>query len=97
MFAVIATGGKQYRVEEGDVIRVEKLEGEVGSNMEFSTLLVAGEQTLINDASVKVSVEVVEHGRGPKIYIRKYKSGIQYRKRTGHRQDYTALRITSIK
>jgi len=97
MFAVIATGGKQYRVEEGDVIRVEKLEGEVGSNMEFSTLLVAGEQTLINDASVRVSAEVVEHGRGPKIYIRKYKSGIQYRKRTGHRQDYTALRITGIK
>ncbi len=97
MFAVIATGGKQYRVEEGDVIRVEKLSGEVGSNMEFSTLLVAGEQTLINDASVRVAVEVVEHGRGPKIYIRKYKSGIQYRKRTGHRQDYTALRVLSIK
>lgn len=98
MFAIIQTGGKQYRVQEGDVIRVESVKGEAGDKMDLKPLFVGGEQALFGDAvqNYVVSAEVVEHGRGKKIYIRKYKSGIQYRRRTGHRQGYTAIRITGI-
>ena len=99
MFAIIQTGGKQYRVSEGDVIRVENLEGESGAQLELKPLFVGGDQALFGDAvsNFVVSAEVVEHGRGPKIYIRKYKSGVQYRKRTGHRQNFTAIKILGIK
>lgn len=98
MFAIIQTGGKQYRVQEGDVVYVESLTGEAGATLSLTPLFVGGEQTLFGaDAGrFTVQAEVVEHGRGPKIYIRKYKSGIQYRRRTGHRQNYTAIRITGI-
>ncbi|MBB6098835.1 large subunit ribosomal protein L21 [Deinobacterium chartae] len=99
MFAIITSGGKQYRVQEGDVIRVEKLKGDAGEKVEFKPLLIGGEQTLIGEAvaGAVVNAEVVSHGRGEKIYIRKYKSGIQYRRRNGHRQDFTAIKITGIK
>lgn len=99
MFAIIQTGGKQYRVEEGDVIRVESLKGEAGDKLDLKPMFVGGESPLFGDAvsNYVVSAEVVEHGRGKKIYIRKYKSGIQYRRRTGHRQDFTAIKITGIK
>ncbi|ADY25650.1 50S ribosomal protein L21 [Deinococcus proteolyticus MRP] len=99
MFAIIKSGGKQYRVQEGDVIRVESLQGEAGDKVDFTPVLVGGEQTAYGDDAGKytVNAEVVEHGRGEKIYVRKYKSGIQYRRRTGHRQSYTAIRITGIK
>ncbi len=99
MFAIIQTGGKQYRVQEGDVIRVESLAGEAGDKMDLTPIFVGGDQTLFGDAvsNYVVNAEVVEHGRGPKIYIRKYKSGVQYRRRTGHRQDFTAIKITGIK
>ncbi|PTA67666.1 50S ribosomal protein L21 [Deinococcus arcticus] len=99
MFAIIQTGGKQYRVQEGDVIRVESLKGEAGDKLDLTPLFVGGEQVTFGDAAGKftVSAEVVEHGRGAKIYVRKYKSGIQYRRRTGHRQDYTAIKILGIK
>lgn len=99
MFAIIQTGGKQYRVSEGDVIRVESLKGEAGDKVELKPIFVGGDQTLFGEAASKfvVNAEVVEHGRGKKIYIRKYKSGIQYRRRTGHRQNYTAIKITGIK
>lgn len=98
MFAIIQTGGKQYRVSEGDVIRVESLQGEAGDKMELKALFVGGEQTVFGEDAAKYTVqaEVVEHGRGKKIYIRKYKSGIQYRRRTGHRQNFTALKILGI-
>ena len=99
MFAIIQTGGKQYRVSEGDVIRVESLKGEAGEKLDLKPIFVGGDQTLFGDAvsNFVVNAEVVEHGRGKKIYIRKYKSGIQYRRRTGHRQDYTAIKILGIK
>ncbi|ACO47247.1 50S ribosomal protein L21 [Deinococcus deserti] len=99
MFAIIQTGGKQYRVQEGDVIRVENLKGEAGDKLDLTPLFVGGDQALFGDAvsNFVVNAEVVEHGRGPKIYIRKYKSGVQYRRRTGHRQDYTAIKILGIK
>ncbi|GAA0513073.1 50S ribosomal protein L21 [Deinococcus depolymerans] len=99
MFAIIQTGGKQYRVQEGDVIRVESLKGEAGDKLDLAPLFVGGDKALFGDAVAKfvVNAEVVEHGRGEKIYIRKYKSGVQYRRRTGHRQDYTAIKILGIK
>ncbi len=98
MFAVIQTGGKQYRVAEGDVLRVEKLDGDIGATLEFAPLLVVGESAQIGEAAAgnTVTAEVVDHGRGKKIYIVKYKSGVQYRRRNGHRQDFTAIRITGI-
>lgn len=86
MFAIIESGGKQYRVQEGDVIKVEKLSGEEGSSLEFASLMGGG----------TVKAEVLSHGKHPKIYINKYKSGIQYRRRTGHRQQFTALKITGV-
>lgn len=99
MFAIIQTGGKQYRVSEGDVIRVESLKGEAGDKLDLKPIFVSGDQVLFGEDAGKfvVNAEVVEHGRGKKIYIRKYKSGIQYRRRTGHRQDYTAIKILGIK
>jgi ribosomal protein L21 len=98
MLAIIQTGGKQYRVSEGDVIRVESLQGEAGDKVELKALFVGGEQTVFGEDAGKYTVqaEVVEHGRGKKIYIRKYKSGVQYRRRTGHRQNFTAIKILGI-
>ena len=99
MFAVIMTGGKQYRVAEGDVIKVEKLKGEAGDKLNLTPLFIAGDKILTGEDAAKfvVSAELVDHGKHKKIYIRKYKSGIQYRKRTGHRQQFTALKIVGIK
>ena len=99
MFAIIQTGGKQYRVQEGDVVRVENLEGEAGQTLDLKPLFVGGEQAVFGEGvgQYTVSAEIVEHGLGKKIYIRKYKSGVQYRRRTGHRQGFTAIRITGIK
>ncbi|MFC6591749.1 50S ribosomal protein L21 [Deinococcus lacus] len=99
MFAIIQTGGKQYRVSEGDVIRVESLQGEAGDKLDLKPIFVSGDTVLTGDAAGKftVSAEVVEHGLGRKIYVRKYKSGVQYRRRTGHRQQFTALKILGIK
>lgn len=98
MFAIIQSGGKQYRVQEGDVVRVENLQGEAGDTLTLTPIFVGGEQTLFGTDAGRftVNAEVVEHGLGKKIYVRKYKSGIQYRRRTGHRQGYTAIRITGI-
>lgn len=98
MFAIIQTGGKQYRVSEGDVIRVESLKGEAGDKLDLKPIFVGGDKALFGDDAGKftVNAEVVEHGRGKKIYIRKYKSGIQYRRRTGHRQNFTAIKILGI-
>ncbi len=93
MFAVITTGGKQYRVAEGDQFLVEKLELEPGAALEFDSLF-SFDGALKN--GVKVKAQVVRHVRGKKIYIDKYKSGIQYRRRNGHRQHYTEIKVTSI-
>ena len=104
MFAIIQTGGKQYRVNEGDTIRVEKLKLEPGASLEFTSLLVGGsadnDQALKvagDAAKIKVAAQVVRHVKGDKVYVDKYKSGIQYRRRNGHRQAYTDVKITSVK
>jgi large subunit ribosomal protein L21 len=98
MYAVIRAGGKQYRVAPGDVIRVEKLDGTDG-RVEFGDVLaVSAEAGSVVPAGSGASVtgEVVEQGRGNKILVFHYKRKKQYKKLRGHRQDYTAVRITEI-
>ncbi len=87
MFAIVKTGGKQYRVSEGDTIRVEKLALAPGESLELKSLL----------GPASVTAQIVRHTLGEKIFIDKYKSGIQYRRRNGHRQQYTEIKITALK
>jgi large subunit ribosomal protein L21 len=97
MFAVIKTGGKQYRVVSGDVIKVEKLEVEAGATIALDQVLMLGDTIgtpLIAGASV--SAEVIAQDRGPKVIIFKKKRRQNYRRKNGHRQDLTVLRITEI-
>ena len=100
MYAVIETGGKQYRVKEGDVIVVEKLGAEAGEKVEFDKVLVMGEGADIQVGTPyvgsKVYGTVVENGKGKKVVIFKYKAKKDYRKKQGHRQPYTLVEITSI-
>jgi len=98
MYAVIRTGGKQYRVAPGDVIRVENQSG-TGGRVEFSDVLaVSGSEGQIGkpQSEALVTGEVVEQGRGAKILVFHYKRKKQYKKLRGHRQGYTAVRITEI-
>ena len=100
MYAVIETGGKQYRVQEGDVITIEKLNAEVGETVTFDKVLVLGEGKDVKvgtpyvDAAVTGSV--VENGKGQKFIIFKYKAKKDYRKKQGHRQPYTMVKIESL-
>src|SRR5437762_7601520 len=101
MYAVIATGGKQYRVQQGETLRVEKLELETGKTVEFTdVLLVAdGENVKVGAphvAGAKVTAEVVGAGRGEKLIVYKYRRRKGYRRKNGHRQPFTALKITAI-
>ncbi len=102
MYAVIKTGGKQYRVGEGDLLRVEKIKGEIGEAVEFEEILmiVNGERVAIgrpvlNDS--KVVGEIVEQGKGKKVIVFKSKRRKGYSKKQGHRQQYTVLKIKEIK
>src|SRR6195256_5421430 len=99
MYAVIRAGGKQYRVAPGDVVRFEKLERATDGQVEFSDVLaVSGEPGQVSkpQADARVVGQVVEDGRGEKILVFHYKRKKQYKKLRGHRQDYTAVRITEI-
>ena len=100
MYAVIETGGKQYRVQEGDVITVEKLNVEAGETVEFDKVLVlAGEELKVGAPYVegaKVVGEVVENGKAKKVIIFKYKAKKDYRKKQGHRQPYTMVKIEAL-
>lgn len=101
MFAVIKTGGKQYKVKEGDLVKVEKLDAEEGKTIKISDILmvVDGEQTTVGTPKVKgasVSAKVNSHGRGPKVKIVKFRRRKHHRKQMGHRQAYTELSITKI-
>lgn len=101
MYAVIKTGGKQYRVEEGQVIRVETLHAETGETVDFSEVLMIanGDDIKIGTPIVegaKVSGKILEHGRHKKVEIIKFKRRKHHMKRQGHRQNYTAVRIESI-
>lgn len=97
MFAVVKTGGKQYRVAENDTITVEKLNGEPGSAVTLDQVLMAGGKVgrpLVAGASV--SAEIVEQTRGPKLIVFKKRRRKSSRRKNGHRQDLTVLKITGI-
>jgi len=97
MFAVVRTGGKQYRVAEGDVITIEKIAGEAGDSVSFDDVLMAGEGAALKDTkSLTVSGEIVEQGRGEKIVVFKKKRRQNYRRKNGHRQMLTQIKITGI-
>lgn len=101
MFAIIETGGKQYKVQEGDVIYIEKLDGSEGESVVFDRVLaVSGSNGLVAGtptvAGAKVSAKVEKHGKGQKIIVYKYKAKKNYRRKQGHRQPYTKVTIEKI-
>lgn len=103
MIAVIKTGGKQYKVKEGEVLKIEKIAGKAGDKIDFEVLLLADEdgkavkvgKPLVSGA--KVSAEILEQGRARKVNIIKYKPKVRYRRKAGHRQMYTKVKVTSVK
>ena len=100
MFAIVESGGKQYRVAEGDVVRLEKLAGDVGATVELPVMMLGGDDVKIGAPHVdgaSASAEIVQHGRGDKVYVVKFKAKNNYRRRSGHRQPYTEVRITGIR
>ncbi len=101
MYAVIKTGGKQYKVQEGDTLKVEKLEGETGSQIQFNDVLLYsdGKNITLGEpviANAVVSGEIMEQAKAKKVLVFKYKRRKGYRKMKGHRQYYTAVKIDSI-
>ena len=99
MYAIIATGGKQYKVSEGDVIDVEKIEAEAGSEVTFDQVIaIGGDAMKVGEdvAQAKVTGTVVEQGRARKVVVYRYKRKSGYHKKNGHRQAYTRVRIDSI-
>ena len=99
MYAIIATGGKQYKVSEGDEIRVEKLDAEVGSAVTFDQVVAVSDGSLkvgADVASATVTGTVVNQGKGKKVIVYKYKRKTGYHKKNGHRQAYTQVKIEKI-
>lgn len=101
MYAIIETGGKQYRVQEGDVITVEKLDVNAGDKVELDKVLVLSDDNGLKVGTpyvegAKVIAEAVENGKGKKVIIFKYKAKKDYRKKQGHRQPYTMIEIKSL-
>ncbi|MBF0112295.1 MAG: 50S ribosomal protein L21 [Desulfamplus sp.] len=101
MYAVIKTGGKQYKVEEGQILKFEKLAGEPGSEIKFNDVLLYsdGEKLTLGSPVIEnavVSANIVEQGKGKKIIVFKYKRRKGYKRMRGHRQLYTAVKINSI-
>ncbi len=101
MYAVVSTGGKQYKVREGDTLRVEKLSGDVGDKVTFDSILMFSEdeevklgQPLLEGAAVQG--HIVEQGKAKKILVFKYKRRKRFRRKQGHRQPFTAVKIDSI-
>ena len=99
MYAIIATGGKQYKVAEGDVIKVEKLDVEVGSEVTFDQVIaVSGDSLKVGAdvANANVTATVMEQGKDKKVIVYKYKRKTGYHKKNGHRQQYTQVKIEKI-
>jgi len=101
MYAVVSTGGKQYKVQKGETLRIEKIPGEVGSKVTFDKVLMVADgenirlgQPVIEKAAVQASI--VEQDKAKKVLIFKYKRRKRYRRKQGHRQPYTAIRIDGI-
>jgi large subunit ribosomal protein L21 len=97
MFAIVRTGGKQYRVAAGDKIAVEKLAGEAGDTITLSDILLAGEgEELADAAQVTVSAEIIAQAKSEKVIVFKKRRRHNYRRKNGHRQQMTLLRITAV-
>ncbi len=99
MYAIIATGGKQYKVSEGDIIKVEKLDVEAGNTVTFDQVLAVSDNGLkvgADVASSTVTATVMDQGKGKKIIVYKYKRKTGYHKKNGHRQAYTQVKIEKI-
>ena len=97
MFAVVRTGGKQYRVAAGDKIVVEKLEGEAGSTVTLGDVLLAGEGSELKPTDgLTVSAEIIAQAKGEKVIVFKKRRRHNYRRRNGHRQNHTILKIVSV-
>ena len=101
MYAVVATGGKQYKVQEGEILRVEKLAGEIGSQVAFDRVLMLsdGETVKVGQPvleGVLVKGHIIEQGKNKKILVFKYKRRKRYRRKQGHRQLFTAVKIDAI-
>ena len=99
MYAIIATGGKQYKVSEGDIIKVEKLDAEAGATVTFDQVVAVSDKELkvagdVKDASVTATV--MEQGKFRKVIVYKYKRKTGYHKKNGHRQAYTQVKIEKI-
>ena len=101
MYAIVRSGGRQHKVAVGDVVEIDRVDAEVGASVELVPLLVVDGETVTADAAklkmVKVSAEVLAETKGPKIRILKYKNKSGYKKRQGHRQKYTQVKVTGIK
>ncbi len=101
MYAIIKTGGKQYRVQQGDTLQVEKIKGEEGSEIQFNDVLMYsdGEQITLGEPVIEtamVKAHILDQGKKKKIIVFKYKRRKGYRRTRGHRQNYTAVKIDSI-
>ena len=99
MYAIIATGGKQYKVSEGDVIKVEKLDAEPGATVTFDQVVAVSDKELKvagDVANANVTATVMEQGRGKKVIVYKYKRKTGYHKKNGHRQAYTQVKSEKI-
>lgn len=101
MYAVVSTGGKQYRLTQGEVLRVEKLDAEAGASVELDKVLMIADGDKVNIGTPlieggKVTVVVKSHGRGKKVEIMKFRRRKHHQKCTGHRQSYTEIEVTSI-
>jgi large subunit ribosomal protein L21 len=98
-YAIIRSGGKQFRVEEGQQVRVPLMDKEVGATVELDVMLLGGDESKVGTPTVdgaRVAATVVDHGRDTKIIVFKKKRRKQYKRTKGHRQDYTTLKIDSI-
>lgn len=100
MYAIVRAGGRQEKVTVGDVLELDRVEGDLGSTVSLPALLLVDGEAVTSDpdslSAVAVTAEVVEHTKGPKIRILRYKNKSGYRRRQGHRQKLTRIRVTSI-
>ncbi len=100
MYAIVRSGGRQHKVAVGDVLEVDRVDGEAGSTLRLPALLLVDGEAVTSDAKtlakVTVTAEVVDHTKGPKIRILKYKNKTGYRKRQGHRQRHSRVKVTGI-
>jgi len=102
MYAIVDSGGKQYKVQEGEILKVEKLTGEVGDSVSFDRILMFSDGENVNVGTplledVAVNGHIVEQGKAKKIIVFKYKRRKRYRRKRGHRQQFTAVKVDSIK